>query len=233
MTAVTTTNLTRDDAERTEHVDPPVSTTHRRKRRWALWGVAVAIVVVGCLWYGFTRASGPTISATVADCSRAFEDSATPPPTTSVIPGIVGLGSVASIATFTTPTGLRWCFDGMGLATGPITHAEMQSPVGAPVAVVDGSLHGNVLMLVHLAKHTTSVVVTTAESRSSVLAKGDGFEVLHIPMTKWPHWHAPWLHGGVALGRIIGFDNEGRVTSSLPFKWCPGSINTTPATGCG
>lgn len=232
MTEVTATNLTSDDAVTTERVAAPVSTAFHRKRRWAIWGGALAIVVFGCLWYGLSRGSGPTISATVADCSQAMEDSTTPPPATSLRPGVVGLGSVASIATFETPSGLRWCFDGMGLGTGAITQAEMRSAVGAPVAVVDGGLNSDVLMLVHLGKQTASVIVTTAGSHSNVLAQGGGFEVLRIPMAKWPHWHAPWTHSGVALGRIIGFDNEGRVTSSLAFTWCPGSINTVPGTAC-
>src|SRR5664280_2658101 len=162
MTEVTASILTSDDAETTGGGAAPARTAVHRKRRWALWGGAVTIVVLASLWYGFSRASGPTVSATVADCSHALEDSATPPPATSLRPGVVGLGSVASIATFETPSGLRWCFDGMGLGTGAITHAEMHSAVGAPVAVVDGSLTSDVLMLVHLGKKTTSVVVTTA-----------------------------------------------------------------------
>jgi hypothetical protein len=232
MTEVTASILTSDDAETRGRGGAPARNAFHHKRRWALWGGAATIVVLGGLWYGLSRASGPTISATVADCSHSFEDSATPPPATSLRPGVVGLGSVASIATFETPSGLRWCFDGMGLATGAITDAQMRSAVGAPVAVVDGSLTSNVLMLVHLAKQTTSVVVTTAESRSKVLAHGGGFEVLLIPMATWPHWHAPWSRDQVALGRIIGFDNPGRVTSSKAFTWCPGSINTSPGAAC-
>jgi hypothetical protein len=229
---MTVTDLTRDDAEEPGAVSAGDGVAIRRGRRWVVWGAAL-LVVAGGLWYGLSRASGPSVRATVADCSRAMQDAVSPPPTTSLRPGIVGLGSVASIATFSTPAGLQWCFDGMGLATGPITPAQMVSPLSAPVAVVDGSLHGDVLMLVHLAQRTTSVVVTTATSRSSVLAKADGFEVLRIPMANWPHWRTNWTRGGVGLGRIIGFDNEGRVTSSLAFKWCPGSINTSPAIGCG
>ncbi|MGD0055514.1 MAG: hypothetical protein ABSC34_08790 [Acidimicrobiales bacterium] len=229
---MTEADMTRDDAEATKRVDTgdgaPV-----RPRRWAVWALAIAIAVVGCLWYGFSRHTGPTVRATVTDCSRALEESTTAQSTANLKPGIVGLGSVAAIATFTTPSGLRWCFDGMGLATGPISRAQMRSSLSAPVAVVDGSLKGNVLMLVHLARRTTSVVVTTATSRSNVLASDDGFEVLRVSMAQWPHWRTNWTRGGVSLGRIIGFDNEGRVTSSVAFMWCPGSINASPTTGCG
>src|ERR1700722_7508340 len=95
-------------------------TTPQRTRRWMVVG-GVFIIVVGSLWYGLGRASGPTASSTIADCPRAFEGASAASPATSLSPGVVGLGSVASIATFDTPSGWRWCFDGMGLATGRIT----------------------------------------------------------------------------------------------------------------
>src|ERR1700722_5705737 len=104
-----------------------------RRPRWVLWSVALAIVAAGGLWYGVFRTSGPTLSATVAACSQALEGSTTQ--ATNLQPGVVGLGKVASIATFDTPSGLRWCFDGMGVATGPITQYQMRSTVSAPVAV--------------------------------------------------------------------------------------------------
>jgi hypothetical protein len=203
-----------------------------RKLRWAVVG-GVVIIVVGSLWYGFARGGGPTASSTIADCSRAFEDAVTPPPATSLLPGVVGLGSVASIATFDTPSGWRWCFDGMGLASGHITQDEMRSAVIAPVAVYDGSLtSSDVLMLVHHGPKTTSVIVDTASSRSAVVAQGAGFEVLRVSTDGWPKWHAPWPQTPVVLGSINGFDRSGRVTSSAAFTWCPGSINTFPGRGC-
>jgi hypothetical protein len=231
MTEVTTTIPTSDDAGTTRLISPPPSTDFRRRRRWALWVGAVTIVVVGSLWYGLSRDSGPTVSATVADCSDALGGATATSPTTNLQPLIVGLGSVASIAAFETPSGPAWCFDGMGTGGDGISQAAMHSALDAPVAVVDGALNSDVLMLVHLGPRTTSVVVTTAGSHSNVLARGDGFEVLRIPM-KWPKWHAPWPRGPVALGRIIGFDHQGRVTSSQAFTWCPGSINISPGTGC-
>jgi hypothetical protein len=231
MTQVTVTIPTSDDAGTSGGVSAPLSTDFHRKRRWALWSGAVAIVVVGSLWYGLSRGNGPTVSATVADCSDALAGATATPPVTNLVPSVVGLGSVASIAAFETPTGPAWCFDGLGTGGDGISQAAMRSAVDAPVAVVDGALNSDVLMLVHLGQQTTSVVVTTAGSRSIVLAHGGGFEVLRIPM-KWPHWRAPWPRGPVELGRIIGFDHEGRVTSSQAFTWCPGSINTSPGTGC-
>jgi hypothetical protein len=207
-------------------------TATRHSRRWAIWG-GVVIVVVGSLWFGFGRGSGPTASMTIADCTRAFEVSRTPPPATSFSPGVVGLGSVASIATFDSPSGWRWCFDGMGLATGRINQDEMRSALDAPVAVFDGSLMSrDVLMLVHHDPQTIAVMVDTASSRSVVVAKSAGFEVLRISTDGWPHWREPWPRTPVVLGRIIGFDRSGRVTSSEPFTWCPGSINTFPGQTC-
>jgi hypothetical protein len=194
----------------------------------------VAIVVIGGAWFGLSRGSGPTVASTVADCSQGIEGP-NAQPVTSLQPGVVGLGSVASIATFTTSTGPLWCFDDMSLGTGGITNAQMRSALAAPVAIEDGNnLTSDVLLLVHLGKSTTSVVVTTADTRSSVLARKDGFEVLRIPTTGWPisSWHAPWPRRAVALGRIVGFDNEGRVTASMPFTWCPGGVNNFPGKGC-
>jgi hypothetical protein len=110
----------------------------------------------------------------------------------------------------------------------------MHAALAAPVAVEDGTLTSDVLLLVHLGQKTTSVVVATADASSTVLARKDGFEVLRIPTTGWPwrQWHVPWSRQPVALGRIIGFDRAGRVTASMPFTWCPGGINNSPGTGC-
>src|ERR1700691_1792204 len=232
MTEVTNT-LISDASDATTRVPDAGSIESRRRRLWTIW-VVVALVVIGGVWFGLAVGSGPTVASTVADCSQGFENGSNSFPVTNMQPGVVGLGSVASIATFDTPTGEAWCFDGMGTGSAGITDAQMQSALAAPVAVEDGTLTSDVLLLVHLGKKTTSVVVTTADARSSVLARKDGFEVLRIPTTGWPtsRWHAPWPRRAVALGRIIGFDNEGRVTASMPFTWCPGGINNSPGTGC-
>jgi hypothetical protein len=209
--------------------DPGRFDVHHR-RRWAIFSV-VAVVVLGGLWFGLSRGSGPSVASTVADCTQALEDPTTPNPASIGQPGVVGLGSVASIATFDTTTGLAWCFDGEGVGSGGITSAQLRSALAAPVAVVDGGLGSNVLMLVHLGKRTTSVVVSTATSHSRVLASKGGFEVLYIPVTKWPPRHRA-SRNAVNLGRIIGFDKVGRVTSSMAFTWCLGSINNFPGTAC-
>ncbi len=181
--------------------------------------------------YGFSRYGGQTISTTLADCSQSLASPDAAPSTSDFQPIVIGLGSVTSIAVFRTSTGPAWCFDGMGTGGGGISRAEMRSSLVAPVAVVDGGLTSDVLMLVHLGQKTTSVVVTTADSRSIVLAHGGGFEVLRVPMT-WPHWHPPWRRSAVTFGRIMGFNAGGRVTSSLAFTWCPGSFDEYPATVC-
>jgi hypothetical protein len=231
MTAVTNT-LTSDASDATTRVPDAGRIDSRRRHRLTIWGV-VALVVIGGVWFGLSRGGGPTVASTVADCSQGIEGP-NAQPVTSLQPGVVGLGSVASIATFDTPTGESWCFDGMGTGSAGISNAQMQSALSAPVAVEDGTLTSDVLLLVHLGRNTTSVVVTTADARSSVLARKDGFEVLRIPTTGWPssRWHAPWPRRPVALGRIIGFDSEGRVTASMAFTWCPGGINNSPGAGC-
>lgn len=231
MAGVTNT-LTSDASGATTGV-PDAPSIDPRKRRWTIWG-AVAVIVLGGLWFGLSRGGGPTVAATVADCTQSLGNPGNPSPVTDLQTGVVGVGSVASIATFNTPTGPLWCFDGMGLGSGGITKAELRSALSAPVAVEDGTLTSDVLLLVHLGMKTTSVLVTTEDARSTVLARKDGFEVLRIPTTGWPtsHWHVPWPRHAVSLGRIIGFDAEGRVTASLPFTWCPGGINNFPGTGC-
>jgi hypothetical protein len=224
------TAITHADGEKVGALDDiPAGATSLRSRRWTVW-CGLLFVLIGGLWYGLSRGGGPTVSATVADCSRAFTNQALP--ATQLRPVVVGLGSVASVAVLDTPTGPGWCFDGMGTGTDGITPAQMRAPIDAPVAVLDGNASSDVLMLVHLGGQTASVVVTTATSRSTVVARGGGFEVLRIATTGWPHWHRPWPHGPVSLGRLIGFDHEGRVTSSQAFTWCPGSINNSPGTGC-
>jgi hypothetical protein len=232
MTQVSETDQSADSGARSEGGTTSKGSNVHRSRRWPLWGGALVVVLAAGLWYGLGRGGGPTVTATVTDCSQGLHDPNASPPVANLRPAVVGLGAVASLAAFDTTTGWVWCFDGMGSGTDGISRVQMHAAVGAPVAVVDGSLTSDVLMLVHLARHTTSVVVTTANSRSFVIGRGEGFEVLRIPMTKWPPWHAPWIHRAIALGRIIGFDDEGRVTSSQPFTWCPGAINTTPGGGC-
>src|ERR1700689_1218732 len=106
--------LTSDEIEATEHSLDSRSDDFRRNRRWAVWSV-VALVVIGGLWFELSRGNGPTVTSTVADCSQVLENANNPSPVTNVQPGVVGLGSVASIATFNTPAGEVWCFDGMGV----------------------------------------------------------------------------------------------------------------------
>ena len=72
MTVMNATDQVMDDATTTERIVAPESSRLRRKRQWALWGSAMAVVVIASLWYGFSRTSGPTISATVADCSQSL-----------------------------------------------------------------------------------------------------------------------------------------------------------------
>ncbi len=231
MSDVSSTTVVSDNTESTNRRDDRVGKVPRRFGRWLLWGGALAIFVIASLWYGISRSGGPTVSATLSDCSQAVASSATGLPQSNIQLVLVGLGSVASVAVFQTPTGPAWCFDGVGVFGDGISETNMRAPLFAPAAVVDGSLTSDVLMLVHLGPQTKNAVVTTATSRSNVLAHGGGFEVLRVPVT-WPNWHAPWPRGPVALGQILGFDREGRVTSSQPFTWCPGSVNTAPGTGC-
>jgi hypothetical protein len=195
-------------------------------------GGAIAVIVIASLWYGFSRSSGPTVSATLADCSQSIVNKSSGQPSSDWRPVVVGLGSVASIAAIETRTGPAWCFDGMGTGSGGISRASMREALDVPVAVEDGNLNSDVLMLVHLGQRTTSVDVTTASSHSTVLAHGGGFEVLRLPTLNWPHWHAPWSRTAVTLGQIIAYDREGQVTSTVPFTWCPGSINQFFGTGC-
>ncbi len=231
MTEVT--NTLTSDAVAASEPNIPMGNIDARTRRWSIWA-AVAIVAIGGLWFGLSGSSGPTVASTVADCTQGFESNANSPPVTSLQPGAVGVGSVVSIATFSTPSGPEWCFDGMGVGSGGITTAHLHAALFAPVAVEDGTLTSDVLLLVHLGKMTTSVVVATADARSTVLSHKNGFEVLRIPTTGWPwqRWHAPWPRHPVTLGRIIGFDREGGVTATLPFTWCPGGINNFPGTDC-
>jgi hypothetical protein len=232
MTDVDVDTLTAVDTEGIGPTAAPAGTTAPFRRRLALIGGAVIVLVVGSLWYGLSRTSGPTINTTLADCSNAAVNQNNGLPETGWRPIVVGLGTVASMAVFDTPTGPAWCYDGMGTGGGGFSPATLRAAVGVPIAVVDGGLDADVLMLVHLGRSTASVVVTTATSHSIVLAHGGGFEVLRVPMASWPHWHAPWSRHAVALGQIVGFDREGRVTSSQVFSWCPGGINRFIGTAC-
>ena len=221
MMKVTATELTRDETAST--ITPPA-----RKYRWLNWSVVVVLIVGGSLWYEFGRGGGISRNQALAACAASI--GANPlTPLTSVQPAVVGLSDTQSLAAVNTTAGWRWCFRNGG---GGIASAQLTAPVGAISAVLVDGLQSDALMLVHLNAPTTSVVVDTAASRSTVISSGGGFEVLRIAMAKWPQLHAPWGRTPVALGRILGFDNQGKVTSSQPFTWCPGSLLTYPGVGC-
>ena len=67
MAGVTNT-LTSDASGATTGV-PDAPSIDLRKRRWTIWG-AVAVIVLGGLWFGLSRGGGPTVAATVADCTQ-------------------------------------------------------------------------------------------------------------------------------------------------------------------
>jgi len=204
-------------------------TPAKGKYRLPIWCVAATLIVGGSLWYGFGRGEGISRSQALAACAASVVDSNPLAPIARVQPAVVGLSSSQSLAAVNTADGWKWCYKNGG---GGITSSQLSAAVGAIGAVLVGGPQSDVLMLVHLNAPTTTVVVDTATSRSIVISRGGGFEVLRIPMAKWPQWHVPWGRFPVALGRILGFDGHGQVTSSQPFTWCPGSIDTYPGSGC-
>jgi hypothetical protein len=207
--------------------------THRNSRRLRHWltAVGVLVVVAGSLWNMFGRSDVVSVAVAEADCARSLPNGGLPGSGT-MVPTVIGRGSSASLIAFDAADGWRWCLGGIGIGGGPISKSEMRAPFAVPVAIVDGALQGDVLLLVHRNEPTTRVVVVTARSTSVVLAQRSGFEVLRVPMATWPRWHAPWSRVPVALGRILGFDSVGRVTSSQAFTWCPGSYDVFPGQGC-
>jgi hypothetical protein len=196
--------------------------------RWFLGVVVASLVVAGLLWYAFAREGSMSVSETIAACSQLLDGSDSPT-TTALVPTVIGLGSRTSVGVFDTSRGWQWCFVGTG--TAPISKAVLRAPVGVAGAVTDGGLSGDVLMVVHRNSPTTNVEVDTASSRSAVIARGGGFEVLRIAMTTWPKRHLG-TRDRVVLGRIMGFNAAGRVTSSQPFAWCLGSINVDSGGNC-
>jgi hypothetical protein len=209
------------------------STTRRvRGRRCsALWSTAIAVILAGVLWYGLGRSDSVSVGVIVSECSQSLANNE-PQNAEHLVPAVVGSTPSAGVAAFDTRSGWRWCFVGMGIGTGVIQNSALRSPVSSPVAVLDGGYGRDVLMLIHHDPRTETVAVDTAWSRSVVIAQADGFEVVRVPMSKWPRWQAPWSRAPVVLGRILGFDSGGRLTSSMPFVWCAGSIDVYPGEGC-
>lgn len=202
-----------------------------RRKRLGVWAVVFAVILGGALWYGFVRSPSISADATVSACTHALTNDGSSS-VADLVPTVVGLESSVGVAAFETTRGWRWCFAGMGTGTGTIERVALIKPMSAPIAVLDGGFGRDVLMLIHHDRQTTSVVVDTAWSRSVVLASANGFEVLRVPMASWPHWHTPWSRIPVPLGQILGFDRAGQLTSSMPFTWCPGSIDVNPGRGC-
>jgi hypothetical protein len=206
----------------------PTVATQVRRFRWLIWCAVAAIIVAGTFFYGFGQAGGVSRSDALAACAMRFGTNSSLN-VADIQPAVVGLGNSDSLAAANTASGWRWCDV---QSSGAISGAQLRAPVGVITAVHDGNLQSDILMLIHLSTPTVSVAVTTVSSRSVVLSHGGGFEVLRVPIANWPKWHAPWSRVPVALGRIIGFDSEGRVTSSQSFTWCPGALNTVPGAGC-
>lgn len=201
------------------------------RKRVGVLAVVFAVILGGGLWYGLGRSNSISAGEIVSECSQSLTND-DPSGATNLAPTVVGRESSVGVAAFHTASGWRWCFVGMGTGTGPIEGSAFHVPVSASIEVLDGGFGHDVLMLVHHDRLTRSVVVDTASSRSVVLASADGFEVLRVPMARWPRWRAPWSRTPVVLGRILGFDSEGRLMSNVPFAWCPGSIDVNPGQGC-
>lgn len=220
MGNVATTALTRDET----------AVTPSAKKYWLLpWCAAAVLVVGGSLWYGFGRGDGGMSRSDALAACGPFTSSPLPS-VASIQPAVVGLGDAQSLSAAETSSGWRYCFLG---GSGAITNSELHAPVGAIAGVREGGeLYGNVLMLVHLGATTTSVVITTAWSRSVVLSRGRGFEVLRVPIAKWPPPNPPSNRAPVPMGLIMGFDRDGRVTSSQPFAWCGLALNVQPGSVC-
>jgi hypothetical protein len=191
----------------------------------------IALVLAGALWFGIGSSTSVSAGATTADCSQALTNQGLSN-SESLVPTVVGSGSSVGLAVFDVDREWRWCFSGVGTGTGIVRSSTLHGSVEVPIAVLDGGFGRDVLMLIHHDRQTQTVVVDTAWSRSVVLAKGDGFEGLRVSMTKWPRWHTPWSRTPVVLGQILGFNSGGRLTSSTPFSWCPGSIDDFPGQGC-
>jgi hypothetical protein len=174
------------------------------------------------------------VPGTVSDCSRAMSNPGSGPTGSSgsLVPTVVGVGSSASIAVFDTDGRWRWCFDHMGIGTGPISSAAMRAPVAVPLVLLDGDFSHDVLVLVHHDSRTVKVLVDTVGSQSTVLARGGSLEVLRVPnviQRVGPgRVVAPWLRSWVVLGQVLGFDRRGLVTSSQAFTLCPLSIDSSP-----
>jgi len=161
------------------------------------------------------------------DCSRALVNPTTGLPATGLRPVVVGLGTVASIAAIQTPTGPVWCFDGMGRAAQgsatPRCARRLTHPSPSWTRSQQRRAHARAPWSAH-----------------DIGCRDHGGVALDRARAWWWLRGAAHPDGEVAalartmdlrerrLGRIIGFDNEGRVTSSLAFTWCPGSINTLP-----
>ena len=219
-----------DRAPRAPSALPAYDLRRLRGWRWPALGVLATLVVAGGLWLFEGRSSSASTESTVTSCSRALssQQSFTAPTT----PVVAAAGRVVGVAAFHVGGGWEWCFAGVGTGTGRIPTAQMRAVVSVPIAVVDGNIGAQrVLVLVHHNRATESVVVDGAWARSLVLARGSGFEVLELSVRRWPPWHVPWGHAAVRLGTVQGFDGAGRVTGSEAFDWCPGSINS-PGSGC-
>ena len=207
--------------------------TNRSQRKWILLCTSAALLVLGLVWFWLasdgSASSVETVSGTVADCTHSMtegQSGSAPNP----VPIVVGVGSVNSIAAFYSSLGVRWCFVGPGIGVGNVPHSALRKPVDVVAAVLDGNSNHWVLLLVHHTPHTQVVVVNTRWSRSAVVARAGGFEVLRVSVARWPNWHVPWNRPPVTLGEIVGYDKIGQVTARQPFSWCQGAVNSYPNT---
>ena len=210
------------------------TTDHILRRRVISVVIAAVVAVVGVTWFAVSHGSRVTVRSTISNCSWSISGQGTVSPSL-FHPAIVGIGSNAGLAAYHIKGSRTWCFTGMGTGTAPISLPTLRAPVSSPIAILDGDQLGEspaVLLLVHRGPGTASVLAVTEWTRSTVIAKGSGFEVLRLPIARWPSWHTPWLRNQVTLGTLMGFDRAGRVTFGEPFGWCPGQISTILGHGC-
>lgn len=192
------------------------------RRKWAVLSALLVLAVAGSLSVLLSSSQSFSAAETTSLCPRAKGAE------------IVASGASQGVAVVSTGRGWTACDAQGGTETWAIPNRLLTPPISVVAEAVDGSgANTDILVIVHLGQRTKSVGIYTVLSKASLLARGDGFEIMRAPVEGAREFSPPWNRAHLLhLGEVVGYSEHGRVTGQEPFSWCPNFQMWTPSARC-
>ena len=199
--------------------------------RLFVWLTIVAVAVAGAVFWYLRRATSVSVSNAISSCSLNLAV-ANPYDNGALRYVAVGTGATSAIAAVHGPRGWLSCVVGEGVSAAPIAPDLLHPTLSVIVTAADGSPAQALLILVHRAGATSRVVARSPESRSTVVAAADGFEVLRLVLAPWPRSRPGAPFALLHVGAITGYSAAGRATTRLPLDWCARAVLVRAGESC-